>query len=320
WYYLRYLNPNISTAAFDDNLAKKWTPVDMYVGGAEHAVMHLLYARFFHKFLRDIGMVNSDEPFQTLVHQGTITNSGAKMSKSKGNVVNPDELTGTYGADVFRMYLMFMGPYDQGGDWSDKGISGVDRFVQRSYDLFNQYINVNKEFTSKEKYDITALSEDEKKVYRKVNQTLHKLNEEIEHFRFNTAIAALMELINELKNLNNCSKEIQSYTLNRFATMIAPLAPHLGEECWQLAGNETSLFEKPVWFEVDKDALVEDIVNSAVQVNGKLRSTVSVPTNSEQDTVKSVVFSYEKVTKFTEGKTIVKEVFVKNKIYNIVVK
>jgi len=320
WYYLRYLNPKISISAFDENLAKKWTPVDMYVGGAEHAVMHLLYARFFHKFLRDIGMVNSDEPFQTLVHQGTITNSGAKMSKSKGNVVNPDELTGNYGADVFRMYLMFMGPYDQGGDWSDKGISGVDRFVQRSYDLFNQQITVVKVVTSKDKYEISSLSDDEKKIYRKVNQTLHKLNEEIEHFRFNTAIASLMELINELKALDKCSKEIQSYTLNRFATMIAPLAPHLGEECWQLAGNETSLFEKPLWYEVDKDALVEDIVNIAVQVNGKLRSTVSVPMNSEQEAVKSVVFSDEKVTKFTDGKTIVKEIFVKNKIYNIVVK
>lgn len=320
WYYLRYLNPKISIAAFDENLAKKWTPVDMYVGGAEHAVMHLLYARFFHKFLRDIGMVNSDEPFQTLVHQGTITNSGAKMSKSKGNVVNPDELTDNYGADVFRMYLMFMGPYDQGGDWSDKGISGVDRFVQRSYDLFNQHINVVKEVTSKDKYEISSLSDDEKKIYRKINQTLHKLNEEIEHFRFNTAIAALMELINELKVLDKCSKEIQSYTLNRFATMVAPLAPHLGEECWQLAGNETYLFEKPVWYEVDKEALVEDNVNIAVQVNGKLRSTVSVPMNSEQGAVKSVVFSDEKVTRFTEGKTVVKEIFVKNKIYNIVVK
>lgn len=320
WYYLRYLNPNISTAAFDDNLAKKWTPVNMYVGGAEHAVMHLLYARFFHKFLRDIGMVNSDEPFQTLVHQGTITNSGAKMSKSKGNVVNPDELTGKYGADAFRMYLMFMGPYDQGGDWSDKGISGIDRFVQRSYDLFNQHINVAKEVPAKGKYDIASLSDDEKKVYRKVNQTLHKLNEEIEHFRFNTAIAALMELINELKVLNNCRTEIQSYTLSRFASMIAPLAPHLGEECWQLLGIEETLFEKSIWFEVDEDALVEDKINIAVQVNGKLRTTISIPINSEQEVVKLVAFSDEKVMKFTEGKTVIKEIFVKNKIYNIVVK
>ena len=320
WYYLRFLNPKISSAAFDDNLAKKWTPVDMYVGGAEHAVMHLLYARFFHKCLRDIGIVNSDEPFQTLIHQGTITNAGAKMSKSKDNVVNPDEFTNKYGSDVFRMYLMFMGPYDQGGDWSDKGISGVDRFVQRSYDIFNQHLNVTKEITTKVKYDIGSLSDDEKKVYRKVNQTLHKVNQEIEHFRFNTAIAALMELINELKNLDQCSKEIRNYVLQRFASMISPLAPHLGEECWQLLGNENSLFQNPVWFEVDRDALVEDSINIAVQVNGKLRSTVSAPMNSEQDAVKLIVFADEKVIKFTEAKTIIKEIFVKNKIYNIVVK
>ncbi len=320
WYYLRFLNPKISNAAFDENLAKKWTPVDMYVGGAEHAVMHLLYARFFHKCLRDIGMVNSDEPFQTLIHQGTITNAGTKMSKSKDNVVNPDEFTDKYGSDVFRMYLMFMGPYDQGGDWSDKGISGVDRFVQRSYDIFNQHLNVTKEVTAKVKYDIESLSNNEKKVYRKVNQTLHKLNQEIEHFRFNTAIATLMELINELKHLDQCSKEIQSYVLQRFASMISPLAPHLGEECWQLLGNENSLFQNPVWFEVDRDALVEDSINIAVQVNGKLRSTVSAPMNSEQDAVKPIVFTDEKVIKFTEGKTIIKEIFVKNKIYNIVVK
>ncbi|MGB5850174.1 MAG: leucine--tRNA ligase, partial [Ignavibacteriaceae bacterium] len=135
WYYLRYLDPNISSEMFDKNLADKWVPVDMYVGGAEHATMHLLYARFIHKFLRDLGLVNSDEPFQHLIHQGTITNQGVKMSKSKDNVVNPDEFTVNYGSDVFRLYLMFMGPYEMGGDWSDKGISGTDRFVNKVYDL-----------------------------------------------------------------------------------------------------------------------------------------------------------------------------------------
>jgi leucyl-tRNA synthetase len=320
WYHLRYLNPKISSAAFDEELAKKWMPVDMYVGGKEHAVMHLLYARFFHKFLRDIGMVNGNEPYAQLVHQGVITNEGAKMSKSRGNVVNPDEFTSRYGSDVFRMYLMFMGPYDQGGDWSDKGISGVDRFVQRTYDLFLQYKDLNKEVQSQNKYSIGSLNDSEKKVYRKLNQTLNKFNEEIEHFRFNTAIASLMELINELKNLNLCKKEIQLYVLERFSIMLAPLAPHLGEECWQLLGKEFSLFEKPLSFEVDKEALVEDEVNIAVQVNGKLRATLSVPLNSEQVDVKPVVFKDERVRKFTEGKTIVKEIFVKNKIYNIVVK
>ena len=320
WYYLRYLDPNISSAPFDKKLADSWAPVDMYVGGKEHSVMHLLYARFFHKFLRDIGLVNSDEPFAKLVHQGVITKDGSKMSKSRGNVVNPDEFTSKFGTDVFRMYLMFMGPYDQGGDWSDKGISGVDRFVDRSYDLFLQYKNIVKEVSAKAKYDIATLSEAEKKVYRKVNQTLNKFNEEIDNFRFNTAIASLMELINELKNLENCSKEIQSYALLRFATMLAPVAPHLGEECWQIIGNEKSIFEKPILFEVDKEALVEDTVNIAIQVNGKLRATIPVPMNSEQDAVKPLVFSDEKVTRFTEGKTVIKEIFVKNKIYNIVVK
>ena len=159
-----------------------------------------------------------------------------------------------------------------------------------------------------------------KKVYRKLNQTLKKFGEEIEHFRFNTAIASLMELINELKILESCSKEIQSYVLQRFASMLAPVAPHLGEECWQIIGYEKSIFQNPVVFEVDKEALIEDTVNIAVQVNGKLRATIPAPMNSEQDEVKPLVFADEKVTKFTDGKTIVKEIFVKNKIYNIVVK
>ncbi len=177
-----------------------------------------------------------------------------------------------------------------------------------------------KQASAKDKYDISSLSDDEKKVYRKLNQTLKKFNEEIEHFRFNTAIASLMELINELKVLENCSKEIQSYVLQRFATMLAPVAPHLGEECWQILGNDKSIYQNPVVFDVDKDALIEDTVNIAVQVNGKLRATIPVPMNSEQDAVKPIVFEDEKVIKFTEGKTIVKEIFVKNKIYNIVVK
>ncbi|MDY0084229.1 MAG: class I tRNA ligase family protein, partial [Ignavibacteriaceae bacterium] len=320
WYYLRFLDPKISDAPFDKELANKWTPVDMYVGGKEHSVMHLLYARFFHKFLRDIGLVNSDEPFAKLVHQGVITKDGAKMSKSRGNVVNPNDFIIKYGTDVFRMYLMFMGPYDQGGDWSDKGISGVERFVSRTYELFNEFKNVVKDYPPKEKYDIAPLSDNEKKVYRKVNQTLNKFNEEIEHFRFNTAIASLMELINELKVLESCSKEIQSYVLLRFASMIAPVAPHLGEECWQLTGNEKSIFENPIVFAIDKDALIEDTVNIAVQVNGKLRATIPITMNSEQDSVKPLVFADDKVKKFTDGKTIVKEIFVKNKIYNIVVK
>jgi leucyl-tRNA synthetase len=320
WYYFRYLNPKISDAIFDKELTDKFVPVDMYVGGAEHATMHLLYSRFIHKFMRDIGLTKSNEPFQTLVHQGTITNSGAKMSKSKGNVVNPDDFTKNVGNDVFRLYLMFMGPYEQGGDWSDKGISGTERFVQRVYDLFMNHENAAKEFPAKEKYDLSTLTDVEKSIYRKINQTITKVEVELQHFRFNTAIASMMELINELKSLPNCSKEIQSYTLNRFAVILAPLAPHLAEECWEKVGNNKSLFKTPVWFEPDKDALIEEIANVAVQINGKLRATIEVPTNSEVEEVKRIAYADERVKKWFEDKTIVKEIFVKNKILNVVIK
>jgi leucyl-tRNA synthetase len=320
WYYLRYLDPKFDAAAFNQKLADEWTPVDMYVGGAEHATMHLLYARFIHKFLRDIKLVNSDEPFSTLLHQGTITNNGAKMSKSKGNVVNPDDFTSEFGADVFRLYLMFMGPYELGGDWSDKGIAGTDRFVQRSYDFFVRYKDILKKASPKETYDIDSLSNEEKSVYKKINQTIKKYDEEINNFRFNTAIASLMELLNELKYLKNCSDEICAYTLKRFAVMLEPVAPHLGEECWNLLGNENSLMEQPVWFKVDPKGLLEDSVNIAVQINGKLRATLELPMNSEQETVKKSVFAEDKILKHTQDKQIVKEIFVKNKIYNIVVK
>ena len=318
WYYLRYLNPNIHTKMFDEELADSWVPVNMYVGGAEHATMHLLYARFIHKFLRDINLVNSDEPFQTLIHQGTITNQGSKMSKSRNNVVNPENFTKVYGSDVFRLYLMFMGPFEMGGDWSDKGILGTERFVNKVYALFKNHENILKNVLPTNNYDLASLSDTEQFVYKKVNQTLYKVDEEIEHFRFNTAIAAFMELLNNIKNLDDCSKEIQAYVLQRLAVTLAPLAPHLAEECWQILGNTVSIFEAPLWFEVDTKGLVEDAVNIAVQINGKLRSTIKMPLDSEQKTVKEMVFSDEKVLKHTEGKSIIKEIYVKNRIYNIV--
>jgi leucyl-tRNA synthetase len=320
WYYLRFLDPNLTDVIFDTDKAEKWTPVDMYVGGAEHATMHLLYARFIHKFIRDIGLLDSDEPFTKLLHQGTITNQGVKMSKSKENVVNPDDFISKVGSDVFRLYLMFMGPFEMGGDWSDKGISGTERFVNRVYDLFEKYKNILNEVSPAIEYELNSLTPQENFIYRKTNQAIHKVNEELEHFHFNTAIAALMELLNNLKELQACSGEIQAYVLNRFAVMLAPLAPHLGEECYNILGANKSLFERPVWFKADDKALVEDSINIAVQVNGKLRTTLEIPLNSEEENVKEAVFNDEKVIKHTTGKNIIKEIYVKNKIYNIVAK
>lgn len=321
WYYLRYLDPKYNDGMFNKKLANDWTPVDMYVGGAEHATMHLLYARFIHKFLRDIGLVNSDEPFLKLIHQGTITNQGAKMSKSRGNVINPDDYISIYGADVFRMYIMFMGQYDLGGDWNDKGIVGLERFAQRIYDLANNYKDLLKTTNCKDVYDMNTLNDAEKVVYRKINQALNKYEKELDNFRFNTTIALLMETLNVLTdNLKHCGSEITLYALKRFIVMVSPLAPHLGEECWEIIGSQTSIFEKPLWYSIDEKALVEDSVIIPVQVNGKLRAKVEVAINSSDEQVKQVVFADEKVKQYTEGKTIVKEIYVKNKIYNIVVK
>jgi len=321
WYYFRYLNRHFSQNIFDTKIVEKWAPVDMYVGGAEHATMHLLYARFIHKFLRDIKLHSTDEPFLTLIHQGTITNQGAKMSKSKGNIVNPDDFISKTGSDVFRLYLMFMGPFEQGGDWSDKGISGTERFVQRSYDLFAANPNLVSNIEAVNKFDINSLSQEEKLIYRKVNQTIAKYESELENFRFNTSIASLMELLNEFsKNLSKCDNKLQLYSLSRFALMLAPLAPHLAEECWSILGYDSSIFESPLWYAPDKDALIEDTASVVIQINGKLRATIDFSMNESEEVVKEKAKNDPKILKYLEGKSIVKEIFVKNKILNIVVK
>ncbi len=321
WYYLRYLNPKYSEGMFDSELANNWTPVDTYVGGAEHATMHLLYARFIHKFLRDIGLVKSDEPFTRLIHQGTITNQGAKMSKSKGNTVNPNQFIDRYGTDVFRMYLMFMGPYRDGGDWSDKGITGIDRFVQQSYQLFEENKNIFNTASDRSEFNLKELNQNEKAVYYKVNEILKRYEPEIDDFRFNTVISGMMELKNSiLDNFKNCGGDLKAYVLRRFTTMLAPLAPHLAEEGWQMLGEGNSLFKNPVWFEPNESALVKDETTIVVQINGKVRAKIQAAIDLPQEEVREVVFSDQKVKNYTDGKTIVKEIYVKNKIYNIVVK
>ncbi len=291
WYFLRYPDAGNSAAAWDKKIVDKWMPVDMYIGGAEHACMHLLYARFIHKVMNDLGFVGSAEPFKRLVHQGTVTKDGAKMSKSKGNVVSPDEFVEKYGSDVFRMYLMFMGPFTEGGDWSDRGITGIARFVDRFWRCME-------------------LESDGAEFEVKVHQTVARVTESIEKMNFNTAISALMELTNAAfaKGLNKRQKEMISIVL-------APLAPHLAEEVWESLGHGESIFTKS-WPKADPKFLVKDVITYGIQVNGKLRGTVDLGKDVEKE--EALAAARVVVAKYLTGDA-KKEIFVAGKIIGFVV-
>ena len=322
WYYLRYLSPHLDSAPFDKELVKIWCPVDKYVGGAEHATMHLLYARFITKALRDAGYLEFDEPFISLYHQGTITNKGAKMSKSKGNVVNPDDFVSKYGSDVFRLYLMFMGRYDEGGDWSDEGINGMWRFVNRVYNFVLENKDVLRSFKPKDKYEVDELGDYARAIYRKTHKTIKKVTADIDTFNFNTAIASLMELFNLLSEFDanlydDFTKEVFVHCVKRFIIMLGPLAPHLAEELWEISGENESLFVGSKWVEPDEKALVEEEVTIVAQVNGKVRARIKVPIDLDDETLKNIVLNDASVQKYVGGKKISKIVVVKNKLVSI---
>ncbi len=349
WYYLRFIDPSNEDALIDGSLEKYWLPVDLYVGGAEHAVLHLLYARFWHKVLYDIGVVSTKEPFQRLVSQGMILGeveysarvddagafvegnktSGAqtvkvnadevtkkgdgfvltanpkvkisarahKMSKSRGNVVNPDDIVGAYGADSLRLYEMFMGPLRETKVWQTKGVEGCFRFLARTYRLLDKVTD--------EKPDEEGL--------RALHKCISKVTEETEQMRFNTAISAMMELTNACTKMDAVSREI----LEPFALMLSPYAPHLSEEMWERLGHSGSN-SQAAWPEADESLLVEDTVDIGVQVNGKMRGTISVSLETTQDEAMEAALSQESVKKFTEGVDIKKIIYVPGKILNIV--
>lgn len=296
WYYLRYLSAKDKKQAFDMKMIKKWMPVDMYIGGPEHACMHLLYARFIHKVLMND---TKAEPFKKLVHQGLITKNGAKMSKSKGNAVSPDEFVEKYGSDVFRMYLMFMGPFTDGGDWSDKGITGLARFVERFWTMLE----------SKETKVVDA-----KVMKISVHKLIKKISEDIEKFHFNTAVASLMEFTNlGLKNgLDKASKKIA-------AQLIAPLAPHLAEECWSKLGGKYSIFDSK-WPKYDAKFTIDDTVKIGVQVNGKVRGEIEISKDSTQEEAIKLARANENVLKYLTQGQVVKEIYVPGRIVGFVVK
>jgi leucyl-tRNA synthetase len=315
WYFLRFPNTDIDSAPFDSKIVQRWLPVDQYVGGAEHAVMHLMYARFFIKVLYDLNLIHFDEPFTRLVHQGFITNKGAKMSKSRGNVINPDQYIREYGSDVFRMYMMFMGSYTEGGDWSDEGIQGMNRFINRVWRLVEMI--QRKPPRGKESVQADPLD-------RQRHYAVKMATQDLERFQFNTSISRIMELVNtmylyvqDLKP-DEQNQEILFDVLKTLIQILSPFAPHLGEELWHRIGQDDSVFNS-VWPKWDEEKMKTETVTVVVQVNGKLRSRIEVGIDSDDETVKEVALKDSKVKKYTDGKEIKKVVFVKNKLVSIVV-
>ncbi len=296
WYYLRYLDSKNKKEIFDKKKEKYWMPVDFYVGGAEHAVLHLLYARFWHKVLHDEGLVSTKEPFIKLRNQGIILGEdGQKMSKSRGNVINPDDVIKTYGADTMRLYEMFMGPFEDVKPWSTKGIVGVRRFLERVWGL--------------EKLKTTIKNS---KLDRLLHKTIKKVTEDIENFKFNTAISALMILANEMS--------VQAFTIGQFETflkLLSPFAPHIAEELWEKLGRKGSIILEK-WPVYDPLLIAEEEIDLVVQVNGKLRDTIRVKADISEEEAKKVAMESKKVKKWIEGKEIKKVIFVKGRLINIV--
>ncbi len=305
WYYLRYIDPHNKKELADYEKLKRWLPVDIYIGGAEHAVLHLLYARFWHKFLYDIGVVPTKEPFQKLYNQGMILGeNNEKMSKSRGNVVNPDDVVETYGADTLRMYEMFMGPLDASIAWSENGLEGSRKFLDRVWRLI---VDENNKMRDR----ITTLNDGKlDKVY---HQTVKKVTEDYENLHFNTAISQLMVFINEAYKVDALPYEY----IEGFVQLLAPIAPHIGEELWSILGNEDGISYAP-WPTYDEAALVEDEVEVVFQVNGKVRAKSNVPRDLGKDELEKVALANETVQEYIEGKTVRKVIAVPNKLVNIV--
>ena len=313
WYMLRYINPDYDQGPFDPAMAKKWMAVDQYTGGAEHAVMHLLYSRFFTKALHDIGLVDFDEPFLRLFNQGVIlAEDHARMSKSRGNVVNPDEIVGQLGADATRCFLMFIGPWDQGGPWSDVGINGVARWLNRVWDIVGR----DPHRLSEGVVNPESVRETE----RLLHQTIRKCYYDLDRFKFNTAIAALMELSNHLNRVwadASVDADIWRECVEKFLLMLAPIAPHLSEEFWEQTGHLYSIHQQPFpsW---DNDLAAEETVTLVVQVNGKVRDRLEVPADIDEASAQELALSSPRVQTYTKGNHVSKTVYVPGRLINVV--
>jgi leucyl-tRNA synthetase len=307
WYYLRFLEPKNPERVVDPARERYWMPVDLYVGGAEHAVLHLLYARFWHKVLFDIGVVSTPEPFMKLVHQGTVLGEdGQKMSKSVGNVVNPDEMIDHFGADAVRLYEMFMGPLEAMKPWNTRGVEGITRFLDRVWRLV-----VDDEGRLTGSLTGGAPSPE---IDRLLHQTIRKVTEDIEALHFNTAIAQLMVYVNALTPLERRPRA----AIEPLVLVLSPFAPHLCEELWQRLGHAKTLAYE-TWPKWDPARVIEESVTFAVQINGKLRATLELPRDIAQAEAQQAALGDERVRRYVDGGEIRKVIFVPNKLLNLVV-
>ena len=320
WYFLRYASPNYTKGIFDKSDVAYWLSVDQYIGGIEHAILHLLYARFFTKALRDLGMCDLDEPFSNLLTQGMVIKDGAKMSKSVGNIVDPDDMIAKYGADTVRLFIMFAAPVNRDLDWSDEGVEGSFRFLNRVwrliYDLFDDIETVKGNEVDAEKISAPA-----KELLTKIHKTIKKVTDDLDRFSFNTAIAAVMELLNDTSRFNPNGKDdlpVLREAIEAMVRLLYPMAPHITEELWHELGYEDTLVDKE-WITWNKDLVESAAVNIVVQVNGKVRSQLVMDPDASEDQMKEAAFSDEKVQSFISGKEPRKVIVVPGRLVNIVV-
>jgi leucyl-tRNA synthetase len=314
WYFARYCSPQFKKLPFDKEEVKYWMPVDQYIGGIEHAILHLLYARFFTKALRDLGLYEIDEPFEKLLCQGMVIKDGAKMSKSKGNVVSVDEITQKYGADTARLFILFASPPEKDLEWSDEGVQGCYRFLNRIWNLV-------REIESKHNGTVVeTLKEEEKELRRITHSTVKKVTEDIENFHFNTAIASIMELLNGIYNYlrRRGNNSLVEESVEKLILLLSPFAPHICQELWEVLGNRQSII-KQSWPEYDPEAIKQEEMLIVIEVNGKVRSKVEVPVDLEEEEIKERAQLEERVRRYIKDKKIKEIIYVPKRLVNIVV-
>ena len=318
WYFIRYGDPHNETEPFSKEKGNYWMPVDQYIGGIEHAILHLLYSRFFVKVLQDEGMLDTSEPFTNLLCQGMVLKDGGKMSKSVGNVVSPEEILEKYGADTARLFILFAAPPEKDLAWSDQGVEGSYRFLRRVWTIVGRYLELAKT-------DAGALSEDEKDLRRRLHMTIAKVTADLDgRFNFNTAISSVMELVNAMYLYAEKHEAVDAAfakeLLRALLILLAPFVPHITEELWQLLGEEEKSVHAASWPSVDESALTVEEAELAVQVNGKVRGVVKMPVDAAEETIAAAAKELPEVAKHLDGKTIVKCIVVPGRVVNIVVK